>query len=91
VFASNTASNEDQHASNIGSDLRVAGAKEEAPTPVLDARIPLGQDDRNGVLDEGAGNKAVQVAPVKQRWSREKYNAYQREYMRKKRGRPTPN
>lgn len=62
VFASNTASNKESHASN-----RVAGDVVRRSDVVVAS---------GGSLDQGV---------KKQRWSRESYNAYQREYMRKKR------
>jgi hypothetical protein len=38
-----------------------------------------------GVSDAGGGGEQRVDVPRKQRWSREAYNAYQREYMRKRR------
>ena len=77
VFASN---NDEHltHASNTGSDRAGVG-------------IPLGEvGDRKSVEGKPA-DVAVRVAEDdlqrKQRWSRDKYNAYQREYMRKRRAR----
>jgi len=80
VFASNAASNK-EHASNresAGSGVAVNGQAERMPeSSGCAVRSDASLDD---VRRGGA------VAPArKQRWSREAYNAYQREYMRKKR------
>ena len=53
------------------------------------------QAHRFGVAEDPPGsdkhevvNSPVGVAGKKQRWSRDKYNAYQREYMRRRRALP---
>jgi len=68
-----------------GCGVRLDGAEEKAQAVVLDEGVSGGSDDRNGVLDGEGGDKAESLATMKQRWSRESYNAYQREYMRKRR------
>jgi hypothetical protein len=82
VFASNTASNKvtaSNNASNKGQSTAVEVA----------VRDSSGDREDVGVVrvESGAGRVGggvVEGVP-KQRWSRESYNAYQREYMRKKR------
>lgn len=83
VFASNAASN--RTASN---NVRVDGAEEKEKEFVSGAGVSGCKDDRGSVLDEKSGDGLVQPDRlVKQRWSREAYNAYQREYMRRRRAR----
>lgn len=75
VFASNTASNK-VSASNNGSDRK--GAQENHQGRVGRSADGLGQS--------GAGLEGSEAqVGRKQRWSREAYNAYQREYMRRRR------
>ena len=51
---------------------------------------PALQADANRMAEPGDGDRQGDVGvKKKQRWSREAYNAYQREYMRKKRGNST--
>ena len=77
VFASNAASN---NASNTESASNNASNR---GSPVLpDVReVASGDGASSGQVDADADG-----VRAKQRWSREAYNAYQREYMRKRRG-----
>lgn len=86
-FASNNASNKvtasngsaSNNASNAGGRREADEARErQIPTASVQALVP---EER----DSGEGDGEVGEGRVKQRWSREKYNAYQREYMKKRR------
>jgi hypothetical protein len=87
VFASNTASNASNNASNIkrrlpdtkpGRDVRPTGG-------VVDS-VDVGAVQRGPGTDQGlSGEYSGVAAGRKQRWSKDAYNAYQREYMRKRR------
>lgn len=83
VFASNAASNK------VTASNRVASNNGPARQAVEHYRAPVKRDD-GVVLDDGLRvaktSDLGDVQPAaKQRWSRESYNAYQREYMRKRR------
>jgi hypothetical protein len=66
------------------------GAEEKAAPVVPVGGIPGRADDRGSVLDEMSGDGLVcadsGLGVKKQRWTREAYNRYQRDYMRKRRG-----
>jgi hypothetical protein len=69
-------------------NVQMGGTKEEAAPAIRCGRIPERGNDRGGVLDGAARDEVVSVAALtKNRRSREAYNSYQREYMRKKRER----
>ena len=77
VFETNTSASNTRAASNNASNR--TGNKR-----------PALQADANRMAEPGDGDRQGDVGvKKKQRWSREAYNAYQREYMRKKRGNPT--
>lgn len=93
--ASNSASNKDHGASKRRSGQVLFSESEEAAEGIEDVAdtergLPICSRVADGKVPEA---KAGSEGNSKQRWSREKYNAYQREYMRKKRAlRPdTPN
>jgi len=79
VFASNTASNKVTASNNASNGSRVGGGGVDGATSRKDARDAVGvRQGEPGPRGDGEGAR-------KQRWSRESYNAYQREYMRKRR------
>lgn len=99
VFASNTASNRvatsNRSASNTNVDVTIGRAKVEAIGEVVAGsrerraqRRDRGISQESGIEGVEAG-KGIEDLPVgrlaKQRWSRDAYNAYQREYMKKRR------
>lgn len=83
VFASNAASNaaSNRTASNNASELQRA--------PGVEGRSDVGISERVSatrvLATVGREDKGEDQGAKKQRWSREAYNAYQREYMRKRR------
>jgi hypothetical protein len=87
VTASNNASNREVLEEDRDGAIkdRVLGAVREAGggfwEGVGGVEINAGEGARSGEVDQKQHQKQHQ----KQRWSREAYNAYQREYMRKKR------
>jgi hypothetical protein len=76
--ASNTASNEVNSASNNRRGHAVENRAAGRPVAALAEGSRPSTQDGTWLVDA--------VGKPKQRWSRESYNAYQREYMRKKRG-----
>jgi hypothetical protein len=92
VFASNTASNASNNASNRldppnGIGLAQPGPRKISSTEKADGG---GSGTASGTA-EGLGNDSAEVCKQpKQRWTRESYNAYQREYMKEWRKRKSP-
>ncbi len=78
VFASNTASNRSASNRIEGLPVRARPSSEVAQKPLYPNRL--------GDVDAAASKPSEESTHLKQRWDREKYNAYQREYMRKRRG-----
>jgi hypothetical protein len=83
VFASNTASNT-QPASNNASNRQDLHRPARADVGVQAVDEVGGSVPAGGAPAVGNGSAEV-CGPAKQRWPRDAYNAYQREYMRKRR------
>jgi hypothetical protein len=79
--ASNTASNKESTSNNASNTWRVVEAGKGVDQSGLESRCGEGDDSGDAVRDSGPVGKRG----AKQRWGRDAYNAYQREYMRKKR------
>jgi hypothetical protein len=87
VFASNTASNgmvnaSNQHLTDENQKTERRGIQEDSNAGGC---VAVGSNHAGVGVADGHSN-AVAVLGTKQRWSRDAYNAYQREYMRKRRG-----
>ncbi len=78
VFASNAVTASNRSASNNASNRGV----EEDGGGIL---CVAGGQEEGGIQGVDVGGSGVKECGSKQRWSREKYNAYQRDYMRKRR------
>ena len=93
--ASNTASNRRMNASNrrsgaVQSDIRKSCGQEwggvvvEADSDAGSIQAVVeGGEGLSGLRDRGGGLREASASVSKQRWGREKYNEYQREYMRR--------
>jgi len=75
-------------ASNNASNRNRARGSSAYATEVSEGIVDWREADAAGVSK--VGESAVLGSARKQRWSREAYNAYQREYMRKRRGTVQP-
>jgi hypothetical protein len=88
VFASNNASNRGTSASNTGRAGRDAVIGGEGDGGIAGnrhvQRKPGTSTDGEGLSERAGSGHGEDLR--KQRWSRDSYNAYQREYMRKRRG-----
>jgi hypothetical protein len=81
--ASNTASNKVTASNNASNTGREESGRERGVSGVGQGLRQEPVLERIGVGDAGVPDRQTEPRVPKQRWSREAYNAYQREYMRR--------